>query len=72
MVYGNWLIEGYPQVVLFDIRSAAWKLEQWKGEFFDSAHIGVPNNDFESNDAIIFGFLVTWFLGEVWRILVKI
>jgi glycogen(starch) synthase len=47
-------------------------LEQWKAEFFDSAHIGVPNNDLESNDAIIFGFLVTWFLGEVWKILLKI
>jgi glycogen(starch) synthase len=25
---------------------------------------GIPHNDYESNDAIIFGFLVTWFIGE--------
>jgi glycogen(starch) synthase len=39
-VFGNWLIEGYPQVVLFDIRSAYHKLDQWKGEFWNAAHIG--------------------------------
>jgi glycogen(starch) synthase len=29
-VYGRWLIEGYPKVVLFDIGSAAWKLDEFK------------------------------------------
>lgn len=32
VVYGRWLIEGYPKVVLFDIGSAAWKLDAWKHE----------------------------------------
>lgn len=32
VVYGRWLIDGYPKVVLFDIGSAAWKLDQWKQE----------------------------------------
>lgn len=31
-VYGRWLIDGYPKVVLFDIGSAAWKLDAWKHE----------------------------------------
>jgi glycogen(starch) synthase len=31
-IYGRWLIEGYPKVVLFDIGSAAWKLDTWKHE----------------------------------------
>ena len=65
MVYGRWLIDGYPQVVLFDIASAAWKLDDWKREIWDSCHVGVPWHDREANDAIILGALVAWFLGEV-------
>lgn len=64
VIFGNWLIEGYPQVILFDIKSAAHKLDQWKKEFWESCHIGIPNHDYESNDALIFGFLVCWFIGE--------
>ena len=32
VVYGRWLIDGYPKVLLFDIGSAAWKLDNWKHE----------------------------------------
>jgi glycogen(starch) synthase len=64
VVYGNWLIEGYPQVVLFDIKSVAYKLDEWKRELFDYSHIGIPNHDYESNDAVLLGFCVTWFIGE--------
>jgi len=32
VIYGRWLIDGYPKVVLFDIGSAAWKLDAWKHE----------------------------------------
>lgn len=65
VVYGNWLIEGYPQVVLFDVKSAAFRLPQWKKELWECSHIGIPDHDYESNDAVLFGFLVTWFIGEV-------
>ena len=65
VVYGNWLIEGYPQCILFDVKSAAWRLDNWKRELWESSHIGVPTGDYESNDAVIFGFLVAWFMGEV-------
>ncbi|KAI6225342.1 Glycogen [starch] synthase [Aphelenchoides fujianensis] len=61
-VYGRWLIEGYPKVVLFDIGSAAWKLDTWKHELWEKCHIGVPYHDKESNDCIIFGYLVAIFL----------
>ncbi|XP_076304313.1 glycogen [starch] synthase [Tachypleus tridentatus] len=64
VIYGRWLIDGYPRVVLFDIGSAAWKLDEWKRELWNTCNIGVPWHDRESNDAIIFGFLVTWFLEE--------
>ena len=65
VVFGRWLIEGYPKVLLFDIKSAAWKLDEWKREIWDSSHIGIPWHDKESNDSIIFGFLTAWFLSEV-------
>ena len=65
MVFGRWLIDGYPRVLLFDIGSAAWKLDQWKRELWNISHVGVPWHDRESNDAIIFGNLTAWFLAEV-------
>lgn len=64
VVFGRWLIDGYPKVVLFEIGSAAWRLDGWKTEFWEACHIGIPWHDRESNDALIFGFLVAWFLGE--------
>ena len=63
--YGRWLVEGSPNVILFDIGSAAYKLEEWKRDVWDSLHIGVPWHDRESNDAIIFGYLTVWFISEV-------
>lgn len=71
VIYGRWLIDGYPQVILFDIGSASWKLDEWKQDFFDVSNIGVPHHDRESNDAIIFGYCVAWFLGEFHTSLVK-
>uniref|UniRef100_A0A646QF50 Glycogen [starch] synthase n=1 Tax=Hemiscolopendra marginata TaxID=943146 RepID=A0A646QF50_9MYRI len=62
--YGRWLIDGYPQVILFDIGSAAWKLDEWKRELWNVSNIGIPWHDRESNDAVVFGFLVTWFIQE--------
>ncbi|KAK7099061.1 glycogen [starch] synthase-like [Littorina saxatilis] len=62
--FGRWLIDGYPKVVLFDIGSAAWKLDEFKHELWESAGIGIPWHDRESNDAVIFGALVCWFMAE--------
>ena len=67
-MFGRWLIEGYPKVALFDIGSAAWKLDEWKRELWECTHIGVPYHDDESNDAIVFGFLTVWFIAEVLRL----
>ncbi|CAF2489028.1 unnamed protein product [Rotaria sp. Silwood2] len=63
VVTGNWLIDGFPEVVLFDIGSAAHKLDGWKGDFFEYARIGIPYHDREANDALLFGFCVFWFIG---------
>uniref|UniRef100_A0A6V7WI74 Glycogen [starch] synthase n=2 Tax=Meloidogyne TaxID=189290 RepID=A0A6V7WI74_MELEN len=62
VVYGRWLIDGYPKCLLFDIGSAAWKLDTWKHELWERCKIGVPFLDREANDCIIFGFLVAIFL----------
>lgn len=63
--FGRWLIEGGPYVVLLDITATAWSLDRWKTELWDSCTIGVPWYDREANDAVLFGFLTAWFLGEV-------
>lgn len=65
--YGTWLIEGAPNVLLFDIGSAAWKLNEWKHDFWNNCNIGVPHLDQESNDAIIFGYMVSWFFEEFYK-----
>uniref|UniRef100_A0A8C3MM83 Glycogen [starch] synthase n=1 Tax=Geospiza parvula TaxID=87175 RepID=A0A8C3MM83_GEOPR len=62
--FGRWLIEGSPYVLLFDIGSAAWNLDKWKGEFWEVSNIGIPFHDREANDAVIFGSLTAWFLKE--------
>ncbi|XP_078091436.1 glycogen [starch] synthase, liver isoform X2 [Mustelus asterias] len=63
--FGRWLIEGNPYVLLFDIGLAAWNLDRWKAEFWDTCHIGIPHLDRESNDAVIFGSLTALFLKEL-------
>lgn len=63
-MFGRWLIEGSPNVILFDLGSAWSMLDQWKAELWSECHISVPKDDTETNNAIVFGNLVAWFLGE--------
>lgn len=64
MVTGTWLVDGNPQIILFDVGSAAWKLDEYKQELWDSCHFGIPHLDIEANDAVIFGYLVCQFISE--------
>lgn len=64
VVFGKWLVEGGPNVLLFDIGSAWNRLGEWKGDLWNLTGISSPENDKEMNDAIVFGYLVAWFLGE--------
>lgn len=64
VVFGRWLIDGYPKVLLFDLGSTYWRLDGWRKEFWELSHIGVPDQDTESRDSIVFGFLTCWFLQE--------
>lgn len=64
ILYGKWLIEGSPNVLLFDINSARERSDEWKEDFWNHFRIGCRSSDREMNDSIIFGYLVIWFLGE--------
>ncbi|XP_073505588.1 glycogen [starch] synthase, liver [Phyllobates terribilis] len=65
LYFGRWLIEGSPYVLLFDIGSAAWNLDRWKGEFWEACNVGIPYQDREANDALLLGSLSAWFLKEL-------
>lgn len=64
-LFGRWLVEGAPYVLLFDINSCYAKLDEWKGDLWSTAGIPSPTSDQETNDAILFGYIVTWFLGDL-------
>ena len=64
-LYGRWLIEGAPRVLLFDTKTAYSHLDEWRGDLWNIAGIPAPPADEETNEAIVFGYLIAWFLGEV-------
>lgn len=64
LIYGRWLIEGAPKVILFDTGSVYNRLDEWKEDLWNLAGIPTPPNDNETNETIVFGYLVAWFLGE--------
>ena len=65
LVYGRWLIEGAPRVLLIDTRTGYRWLDEWKADLWHTAGIPSPPGDDETNEAVVFGYLVAWFLGEV-------
>lgn len=65
LVYGRWLIEGAPRVLLIDTGTGYRYLNEWKGDLWNISGIPSPEGDHETNEAIVFGYLVAWFLGEV-------
>ena len=52
-------------MVLFNIGTVYHKLGQLKADFWSRTHIGIPDPDTESNDAVVLGVLVAQFIGEV-------
>lgn len=65
ILYGRWLIEGAPRVLLIDTKTGYKFLDEWKADLWNTAAIPSPAGDSETNEAIVFGYLVAWFLGEV-------
>ncbi len=53
------------QVILFDLASGYSRLSGWRKELWEFSHIGIPDNDQESKDAIVFGYLTYWFISQV-------
>lgn len=65
VVYGKWLIDGFPSVILFDVDSVLHRLNEWKSDLWTLASIPSPSNDLEMNGSILLGYLVAWFMGLV-------
>ncbi|CAF9913417.1 MAG: glycogen synthase isoform 1 [Gomphillus americanus] len=65
LLYGRWLIEGAPRVLLIDTKTGYQFLDEWKSDLWNVAGIPSPPGDDETNEAIVFGYLVAWFLGEI-------
>ncbi|UZJ53443.1 hypothetical protein CBS101457_002763 [Exobasidium rhododendri] len=63
-LYGRWLIERAPKVLLFDTGSMYHRMDEWKADLWNLAGIPTPPNDHETNETLVFGYLVAWFLGE--------
>lgn len=64
LVYGRWLIEGAPRILLIDTKTGYRWLDEWKADLWNTAGIPSPPGDDETNEAVVFGYLVAWFLGE--------
>ncbi|XP_063678460.1 glycogen [starch] synthase, liver-like isoform X2 [Bolinopsis microptera] len=64
VVTGRWLIAGNPWVILFDLGSSWKRRDEWMKDFWNVSHISIPDSDKETVNAVVFGELVTWFLGE--------
>lgn len=64
IVCGRWLVDGNPQIILFDIGSGSWKLDEFRNELWEKSNIGIPHLDIECNDAVILGYMIAHFLGE--------
>jgi len=65
VIYGRWLIEGAPRIILIDTKTGYPWLDEWKADLWNTAGIPSPPGDEETNEAVVFGYLVAWFLGEV-------
>ena len=61
VIYGKWLIEGCPNVLLIDLGSAFYKLNEWKADFYNLTGIS-SGNDLVINDCIVFGYVTNWML----------
>ncbi|KAL8825991.1 MAG: hypothetical protein Q9191_004075, partial [Dirinaria sp. TL-2023a] len=65
MIYGRWLIEGAPRILLIDTKTGYRWLDEWKADLWNTAGIPTPVGDDETNEAVVFGYLIAWFLGEL-------
>lgn len=62
IIYGTWLIDGSPNVLLFDLESAWHRLSEWRLDMWEQCQIPCPVDDREMNDSIVLGQLISWFM----------
>ncbi|PVZ99817.1 hypothetical protein BB558_004156 [Smittium angustum] len=64
VVFGRWLIEGAPQVILFDTNCdfANKKLNEWRADLWNTTKIPSPENDSEMDQCVKLGYLTFWFM----------
>jgi glycogen(starch) synthase len=60
--FGRWLVKGYPRVFLIDTNSSMHNLGKWRYELEAGFEV---SQDFETNEAIVFGYQVATFLEEL-------
>lgn len=58
-------MDGNPQIILFDVGSGAWKMDEYKQELWNTCNLGIPHLDIEANDAVILGYMVAQFIEQV-------
>jgi len=58
-------VDGNPQIILFDVGSGAWKMDEYKQELWNTCNLGIPHLDIEANDAVILGYMVAQFIEQV-------
>jgi len=63
--FGRWLVEGSPRVLLLDVKAGFQFFDEWREDFLAQTGVALPLDDEMSSDALVFGYLVTWFLAEV-------
>ncbi|KAK4693441.1 glycogen synthase, partial [Lecanoromycetidae sp. Uapishka_2] len=52
LVYGRWLIEGAPRILLIDTKTGYQWLDEWKQDLWNTAGIPSPPGDDETNEAV--------------------
>ncbi len=64
IISGRWLVEGSPNLLLFDVASVSHRLNEWKADLWEKGGIPTHVDDIEVHDAVLFGYMLAWFFGE--------
>ena len=65
--YGHWLVQGKPRVLLLDYLAAFDRLGEFKYLLWKDHGIQAPDEDVDTNNVTVFGFLTSLFFQELCR-----
>lgn len=60
--FGYWLIQGRPQVVLFDLKQIWHRLDEFKAKLWETHQISTPIGNDLVDQVVVFGFLVRTYM----------